>query len=448
MRRFDEIADCCERFQKYHPYYHATRHRFITSMIPTGRRVLDFGCGFGDLLSAVKPSYGLGVDTSEHMLARARQRHPHLTFLRQDLVEKGLDESFDYVVDYLSDVGCYLDALRELCHENTRLVCVNFNPLWSWFILTSSRLGWRSPDMPERNFLTLLDLRNLMQVHGFEVVDDGLRILLPKRVPVISACLNAVVPRLPIARHLCLQQYHVARLAIPRDRPMSCSVVIPCYNEEGNIRECIARVPQMGMRTEIVVVDDGSCDQTHAIVEEVAEHDPRVRLLRQPHNRGKGLAVRAGFDAATGDVMMILDADMTVAPEELVKFFSVLREGRAEFVNGTRMVYPMEDQAMRMLNFLGNKLFGITLSLIVSQRNTDVLCGTKAFLRRDYAAFELKGRSWGDFDLLFAAARLRLKVVEMPIHYEERAKGTSKMRPFRHGWELLKNCYVGLKEVP
>ncbi len=451
-RHFDGITESCERYRSYHPYYHRMVSRFIGSIIPPGKRVLEVGCGFGNLLNQTAPSRGVGVEISRAMLNKARERHPHLTFVLADLLETDLNETFDYVilcnaVDYFSDVGLYLDKIRSLCHQETRLIFANFNPLWSWLVLLGSKLGWRSPDMKERNFLTMFDLQNMLQVHGYEVIDDGLRIFLPKHIPWISEILNAIVPRLPMVRHLCLMQYHVARLHVPRVSPLSCSVIVPCYNEEGNIRECIERIPQMGIRTEIVVVDDGSRDKTFEIVREMAKTNPNITLLRHSPNRGKGQAVKAGFEAAKGDVLMILDADMTVAPEELEKFFVTLQEGHAEFVNGTRMIYPMQNNAMRSLNYVGNKSFGIILSLIIGQRNTDVLCGTKAFFARDYKSFNMKGHSWGDFELLFAAARLRLKMVEMPIHYLERVAGESKMKPFRHGWELLKNCYIGLRDI-
>jgi glycosyltransferase involved in cell wall biosynthesis len=232
-----------------------------------------------------------------------------------------------------------------------------------------------------------------------------------------------------------------------RDQPLSCTVVIPCYNEEGNIEECVRRVPRMGRETEILVVDDGSQDRTAEIASRLEQTVAGVRLISYRPNRGKGHAVKVGFEAARGDVVMILDADMTVIPEELDRFFQPIQEGKAEFVNGTRMLYPMEGGAMKLLNFWGNKMFGILISLIIGQRNTDTLCGTKAMLRRDFAHVPMTDPSWGDFDLIFGAARLKLKTVEVPIHYRSRRAGESKMKAFRHGWKLLKVCWRGLREL-
>jgi cellulose synthase/poly-beta-1,6-N-acetylglucosamine synthase-like glycosyltransferase len=174
------------------------------------------------------------------------------------------------------------------------------------------------------------------------------------------------------------------------------------------------------------------------------EQDPRVRLVAYDTNHGKANAVRAGFDAARHDVLVILDADMTVPPEDLPRFLAPLEGGTAEFVNGTRLVYPMAGQAMPTANFLGNKAFCFLVSWVMRQRVSDTLCGTKALLRRDYLSMPLSGRDrWGDFDLLFGAARAKLRVVEIPVHYRERVVGESKMNARRDGLLFLRACLAG-----
>ena len=200
----------------------------------------------------------------------------------------------------------------------------------------------------------------------------------------------------------------------------------------------------MGSKTEIVVSDDGSTDGTRGLVLKIMDTDPRVRLVGVDTNQGKVHAVRAGFDAAKGDVLMILDADMAVPPEELPKFMKPFEDGTATFLNGTRLVYPMEGRAMKILNYVGNKLFCFLVSFILHQRISDTLCGTKAVLKRDYSRM-IRGdkERWGDFEMIFGAARLKLRIEEIPIHYDERQAGSSKMKAFLEVWYFLYACLHG-----
>jgi glycosyltransferase involved in cell wall biosynthesis len=224
--------------------------------------------------------------------------------------------------------------------------------------------------------------------------------------------------------------------------------VIPCHNEEENVEACIDRTPPMGSRLEILVVDDGSSDRTAQIVEELSREKPELRLISYPSRHGKAHAVKTGFQNATGDIVVILDADMTVSPEELAGFYQALAEDRAEFVNGTRMVYPQEVGAFTLWRLIGNKLFGILFSILIGQRCTDTLCGTKALYRQDLAKIELTGKGWGDFDLLFGVAGRKLKMIELPVHYQERKAGSSKMRFFKDGWQLAVLCTRTAMRLP
>jgi glycosyltransferase involved in cell wall biosynthesis len=255
--------------------------------------------------------------------------------------------------------------------------------------------------------------------------------------------MNALLPEVPVLRYTSSIQYIVARMRTARP-VLSCSVVIPCYNEEGNIAECIRQVPTMGAWTEVIVVDDGSTDNTRQEVQKAMQTDSRVRLIVFDKNQGKAKAVQAGFEAARGDVLMILDADMAVTPEELPKFLRPLQNSSADFVNGTRLVYPMHGKAMKVTNFLGNKVFCYIASLILRQRVSDTLCGTKALFKRDFSRMPWGGKErWGDFDLLFGAARLKLRILEIPVHYQERRAGASKMHAIRDGLLFLKACWSG-----
>jgi glycosyltransferase involved in cell wall biosynthesis len=325
--------------------------------------------------------------------------------------------------------------------------------VWEPLLKVGEKLGLKMP-IPQQNWLGMQDLQNLLYLNHYDVIRSGTAQLLPIDIPLISRPINRYLSSAPGLRHLALTQFFVCRLAagggpIP-SREYSCSVIVPCKNERGNVDDIIARTPELGRGTELIFVDGNSDDGTvQAIEKHLAANGgkgtrPNMRLIHQGDGKGKGDAVRKGFAAATGDVLFILDADLTVPPEDLPKFYAAMSEGRAEFVNGSRLAYPMEGEAMRLLNSIGNKAFGLALSATLEQRLKDTLCGTKVLFRRDYERLAA-GRSFfgdfdpfGDFDLLFGAAKLNLRLVELPIRYRARTYGETKISRFRHGFQLLK----------
>lgn len=446
---FNSIAPEWDAWRSRNRFYHERVKELVTGAVVPGQRVLDIGAGTGDVLAATAPSAGVGLNVADRLTQLAREKYPDLEFATFEGTDVALPAGFepDYVVavnllDHTSDVFELLASLRGCVTERTLIVFTTSNPLWSPILRLASRLGRRSPESP-RNFITNRDIASILHVLGFDVVEEGLALPVPERIPLLGPALNAALPELPLLRYASSTQYLAARPRIARES-LSVSVVVPCHNEEGNIAACARRVPDMGSGTEIIFVDDGSKDGTRAEVLAAMEGDPRVRLVAYDTNHGKANAVRAGFDAARNDVLMILDADMTVAPEDLPKFLAPLQSGTADFVNGTRLVYPMEGQAMPTINFLGNKAFCLLVSLVLRQRVSDTLCGTKALLRRDYESMPLPGRDrWGDFDLLFGAAREKLRILEIPIHYGERAAGESKMNVRAEGPIFLRTCLDG-----
>jgi glycosyltransferase involved in cell wall biosynthesis len=222
------------------------------------------------------------------------------------------------------------------------------------------------------------------------------------------------------------------------------SVVIPCRNEAGHIRPLVDSLPALPEGSEFLFVEGHSTDDTAAVIQLVVAENPGkpLRFLRQP-GKGKGDAVRFGFAQAKGDVLLILDSDMGVAPADVPKFVAALARGKGEMVNGSRLVYPMEGRAMRFLNLLANKLFALQFTWLLGQQVRDTLCGTKALWREDYERIAAN-RSYfgdfdpfGDFDLLFGAARLNLRIVDVAVRYRERRYGQTNISRFRHGWLLL-----------
>jgi glycosyltransferase involved in cell wall biosynthesis/SAM-dependent methyltransferase len=479
-RHFEALAPERDRWRARSATYHRAIAALCRRHVAPGARVLELGCGTGDLLAALDPDPegSLGIDLSAAMVARARERHPELRFEKADAETLALPgRTFDAIVasdlvGHLEDIYATLRGLRALCHPRTRLVVTYHNFLWEGALSLAEKLGLKMPQ-PDLNWLGMQDLENLLRLSGFAVAATGRELLVPVGIPLVARVLNAIAPRTPLLKHLCLVQDAVAELEPSRsstgERP-SVSVVIPCRNEAGNVDAAVERLPEMGRATEILFVDGHSTDGTVERIEQaIARYRGRrdIRLIHQtPRGEGgasgedpdrmlrlgKGDAVRKGFAAAKGDVVMILDADLTVAPEDLPRFVEALEEGRARFVNGSRLVYPMEQESMRFLNLCGNKAFSLAFTWLLGQPIKDTLCGTKALYRADYERLAA-GRAYfgdfdpfGDFDLLFGAARLRLPLVDMPIRYARRTAGVSKVRLVSHGLLLVRMSSIAFRK--
>jgi SAM-dependent methyltransferase len=432
--------------------YHRRLTEIYRFIVPPHQRVLEIGCGRGDLLAALRPSVGVGVDFSATMIKRAAQRHPALRFIHADAHDLELDETFDViilsdVVNDLWDVQTVLRRLARLATRRTRVVINSYSRLWEIPLALAERLGVARPSL-DQNWLTVDDIANLLNLADFEVIRHWEEILYPLPTPGLNPVFNRLVVRLWPARWLALTNVILAR---PRpgtsvaDWEPSVSVIVPARNEAGNIEMIFRRMPRMGREMELVFVEGHSKDQTYEAIERAIAAHPEwhCTLLRQT-GTGKGDAVRLGFEQAGGDILMILDADLTMPPEDLPRYYDVLRSGKGEFANGVRLVYPMEQEAMRLLNFLGNKFFSLTFSWLLGQPIKDTLCGTKVLWRSDYQLIAANRAyfgdfdPFGDFDLLFGAAKLGLKIVEVPIRYRERTYGTTNINRWRHGLLLLK----------
>lgn len=443
--------------------YRGLLAHYYNLLIPPDASVLEVGCGSGDLLGRLRARRKVGVDLSPRQIEAARARFPDAEFHVQagELLELaapgGGREAFDVIIvsdtlNLAADVQRLLERLHHVSHPDTRLL-VNFqNTLWRP-LLSLARASGLKAAQPQNSWLASSDVLNLLQLAGWSAIHRHGRILVPASLLGLGTLINRWLA--PLLQWFCLTVFIVARRArTPAPQPLTVSVVIPARNEAGNIAAAVARTAELGAGTELIFVEGHSRDHTWAEIQRVAAAHPerRIKILQQT-GKGKGDAVRAGFAVATGDVLMILDADLTMPPEELPKFYDVIASGRAEFANGVRLVYPMDEKAMQFLNLCANKAFGLIFTWLLGQPVKDTLCGTKVLTRAHYERIAAN-RSYfgdfdpfGDFDLLFGAAKLNLKIADVPIRYRERTYGTTNIQRWRHGWLLLRMVLFAARKL-
>ena len=462
-RHADILAKSRDRWIKKNNYFYNNDCSYMQFLVGEEARVLDLGCGTGHLLNSLNPSYGVGVDLSANMVSTAQQNYPNLEFIQGDLEDKdfisSLQGPFDFII--LSDTIGYLDdceeafsGLHSLCTPDTRLIISYYSWRWQPILTLGEKIGLKMPSV-EMNWLSTEDTMGFLQLADFETVKREWRQLVPRSLFGLGSLINRFIGTLPIIRRLSLRNYLVARpMYEARLKLPSTTVVIPCRNEKGNIENAVKRLPDFCRDLEIIYVEgnsqDGTLDEIHRVIEAYPDKD--IKVLVQD-GKGKGDAVRKGFSYARGDVLMILDADLTVPPEDLPKFYRAIATGKGEYINGTRLVYPMDDQAMRFLNFWANRTFSVLFTWLLNQRFTDTLCGTKVLTKASYEKI-VANRSYfgefdpfGDFDLIFGATKLNLKVVEVPIRYAAREYGETQISRFRHGWLLLKMVLFAYKKL-
>ena len=459
QRYWNQVAEEGSLWPPLRSFYQKRLAEIYRFLIPPGKRVLEVGCGSGDLLAAMRPSHGVGVDLSAVMIERAKTQYPALHFVKGDALTIDLGTTFDYIIcsDLVNDVWDVETLFKNLarhCSRATRLVLNTYSRVWELPRRFAEEVGLVKK-MPTQNWLMMSDVENLLALTNFEVVRRGGEILCPLPIPLAATFCNKFMVKFWPFNKLALASILVAR-PIPKGdhQDTKVSVVVAARNEAGNIAGIFDRVPQMGWGTELIFVEGNSSDNTFEAIEAEIHRRPDVdaKLYKQP-GKGKGDAVRTGFQHATGEVLMILDADMTVAPEDLPRFYEAWRSGKADFVNGVRLVYPMEDRAMRFFNVLGNRFFSMTFTWLLNQRIKDTLCGTKVLSKIDYELIAAN-RSYigdfdpfGDFDLLFGASKYNLKIMDLPIRYAERTYGDTNIQRWRHGLTLLRMALLAMRRV-
>jgi SAM-dependent methyltransferase len=446
-------------------------------MIPNDAAVLEVGCGAGDLLASLPNRVRVGVDMRPEAVAAARQRHPDLQFAVaeapaldgegiQDLNNVRFDAIVcDRLVHSVLDVRALLRGLGERLTPDGRIFLTAFNYLWEVPTRLAESLGWKVP-APTSNWLSASDFQNLFDMAGLEVVRFDDRLMLPLPIPGLDVALNRYLVKLPVMNLGSLYRIYVLRKrrssargpragAVAGGKLPTVTVVVPARNEAGNVEPAVTRTPVMGGGTELIFVEGGSSDGTWERIQEVIAgyRGPLKLAAYKQAGKGKGDAVRLGFGKATGDLLMILDADLTVPPEDLPVFYEAAAEGYADYLQGTRLVYPMEAGAMRFFNKLGNIAFSRLFTHLLQQPIKDTLCGTKVLWRRDYERIAANRHvfgdfdPFGDFDLIFGAARLNLKLGEIPVRYRDRVYGETNIQRWKHGWLLLKMSALAARKL-
>ncbi len=454
---WDAIAQKRDSWRGMGIWYHRRLEQVYRFLISPGQRVLEVGSGTGDILATVQPARGVGIEFSSETIKRSAQRHPELEFIQADAHDlSAVKGKFDAIIlsdliNELWDVQQVLEQLKPLCTPRTRIIINYYSRLWEIPLYITQLLNLATPTLAQ-NWLNHQDVTNMLHLAGFETIRSWQEVLWP--LP-LGGFFNKFLIRFWPFREFALANFLVARPGPERvnKKPM-VSVIVPARNEAGNIKAIFERVPKMGRETELVFVEGHSRDDTYAVIErEIAAHPTTRSLLLRQTGIGKADAVRLGFERASGEVLMILDADLTVPPEDLPRFYEALISGKGEFINGVRLVYPMEEQAMRSLNLLGNKFFSMAFSWLLGQPIKDTLCGTKVLWKKDYEAIAANRAyfgdfdPFGDFDLIFGAAKQNLKIVDLPIRYRERTYGTTNISRWKHGLLLIRMVAFAARRI-
>ncbi|MEO6882444.1 MAG: bifunctional class I SAM-dependent methyltransferase/glycosyltransferase family 2 protein [Bacteroidia bacterium] len=461
---FEKIASAPEKKRRRHSYYWNEITNYCNYFSHDDYSVLEVGCGTGELINEIKGKRKVGIDFSPKMIEKAKNKFSQAEFFVMSAENISFDEKFDVVIlsnliGYLDDIQEVFQQLHKVCHSETKIIVTYYNYLWEPFLKLAETLGLKTAS-PVQNWLTLSDINNLLFISGFDVYRNSKRMIFPFYIPLLSSFLNRYVAKFPIFKFFSLNYYTFAKPLPTGDesqyqKKYSTSVIIPARNESGNIENAILRLPNFGKHVEIIFIEGNSTDDTWEKIQEIqkkyaATHD--IKIGKQK-GKGKADAARLGYDMATGDILMILDADLTVPPEDIPKFYDAIASGKGGFINGSRLVYQMDKEAMRFLNLLGNKFFSWAFTWLLEQRFKDTLCGTKVIFKKDYERLVANRKyfgdfdPFGDFDLIFGAHKLNLKIVEIPIRYKERTYGTTNISRFKHGFILLRMCAFAARKI-
>lgn len=465
-RHYDGLAKKRLKWYYRNKFYHREILRYYRFMVQKECSVLELGCGTGDLIGNLSPSYGVGVDISEEMVKIARQRYPKVDFVCKSVEEFSSNKKFDYIIisgtlNSVNNIQGLLTSIAKMATPDTRIIVNCYNQLWNPLLKLSQKMGMKMPEIVS-NWLSIDDLENFFYISNYQVVKRDFFMLCPKYIPLVSWFFNKIIGKIPGIRYFSLESFVVGRLNCPPENPekKTASVVVTCRDEEGNIESLVKRIPKVGKHTEIIFVEGHSKDRTVDKIKEMMKKYPEkdIKLLKQ-EGIGQGDAFRKGFDNAKGDFVFWVEADLTTPPEEMIYFWEAYISGRGEYLNGSRFVYKMERKAMPFMNYIGNRFFGNLFTMMLGQRFTDTLCGFKAISKKNYMKIRKEINYFGDFDpfgdfeLIFGVIKNNLKVAEIPVHYRPREYGKPKAygqttKSFlKHVWLLVKMSWIAFRKI-
>jgi len=457
---FDSLASIRVRDRKRHSYYWDSITKYCNYFSHESNSVLEVGCGTGELIHDIIGKRKVGIDFSEKMISIAKGQFPEIDFRVMPAERLDLDEKFDVVIlsnliGFVDDVQIIFRELQKVCHQQTKIIITYYNFLWEPLVKFAELTGIKRKT-PNQNWLLQQDIKNLLALSGFETYRRVNTMMFPFYIPLLSPFLNRFLVRMPLFRLLALNNFTFAKPAPGGvEKEYSVSIIVPARNEAGNIEDAILRLPKFGSHQEIIFVEGNSSDNTWEVIQQAQSRYADTHDIKafQQQGKGKNDAVKKGFSEATGDLLMILDADLTMPPEELPKFYDAMASGQGDFIHGSRLVYDMDKGAMRLLNLLGNKFFSLIFSWMLEQPIKDTLCGTKVISRNDYKKllsnqpFFGDFDPFGDFDLIFGAYKLNLRIMEIPIRYRQRTYGSTNISRFRNGLTLLRMCFFAARKI-
>ncbi len=350
------------------------------------------------------------------------------------------------VVENCDDIYLLFNQVKEILSDNGKLIVTSVNSKWNILISIFEKLNLKEPNETQ-SYIHTKKIRNIAEGAGFEFINSYTRQIFPFKLLTLGNFLNTILEALFSYLNFGIKSYIVLRKTGFTKNNYSKSIIIPAKNEEGNLEPLISRIPRNN-KYEIVLSCGDSKDKTLEVANKIKNKENyfSIKVIEQTGN-GKANAVWEALEKCTGEVIAILDADISVEPETIDDFFEIIDKNYGDFVNGTRLIYEIEKGSMRFINLIGNRLFQNIVGAIAKRPLTDSLCGTKVF-KRDLVekikwwqnTFKMKD-PFGDFDLLFTASYFSEKIIEYPIHYKTRTYGKTQISRFRDGYKLIRYLF-------